>query len=325
MSRMEVGICLLPNASVPRVAGWARLCEELGLDFVGVADVQTLWPDLYVVLTQIAGTTTRIRLGPWVTNPVTRHPTVTANAIATIDALSEGRAFLGIGNGDGAVRTIGSKPAKFEELAQAISIIDKLTRGKEVETPTGGWKLGTARGKVAIYWAAADARSLTYGGRCADGVIVSGWLLPELLDRAREYIAEGARAAGRNPSEIEPIFNTGLSIDDDRGRAIETAKPYVARALARGSSTWLPDWSEDDMQRFRGQYDYYHHFRSDHELAALVPEHMVQRKAIAGTPEDCCELIRRVRDKGYTKLALIPMGDVETTVRLLATRVLPQL
>jgi 5,10-methylenetetrahydromethanopterin reductase len=325
MSRLEVGIGLIPNAPVQQVAGWARLCEASGLDFVGVADVQMLWPDLYVVLAQIAGATRRIRLGPWVTNPVTRHPTVTANAVATIDTLSEGRAFLGIGNGDGAVRTIGTTPARFEELAAAIAMIGRLARGEEVETPAGPCKLATARGRLTIYWAAADARSLVCGGGCADGVIVSGWLLPELLDRARDHIAEGARATGRDPSAVEAIFNTGLSIHDDRARALDAARPYVARALARTSSTWLPDWTEDDMKRFRSQYDYSHHFRADHELAALVPEHMVQRKAVAGTPEECGELIRRVRDRGYTKLALFPMGDVETTVRLLATRVLPLL
>jgi 5,10-methylenetetrahydromethanopterin reductase len=325
MSRLEVGIGLIPDAPVHQVASWARLCEASGLDFVGVADAQMLWPDLYVVLGQIAGATSRIRLGPWVTNPVTRHPTVTANAIATIDALSGGRAFLGIGNGDGAVRTIGSTPARFAELAAAIAMIGRLCRGEEVETPAGRCKLATARGALAIYWAAADARSLVCGGGCADGVIVSGWLVPGLLDRAREHIAEGARSAGRDPAAVEAIFNTGLSIDDDRARALDAAKPYVARALARTSSTWLPDWTEEDMQRFRSQYDYQHHFRADHELAALVPDHMVQRKAVAGTPEECCELIRRVRDRGYTKLGLFPMGDLETNVRLLTTRVLPRL
>jgi alkanesulfonate monooxygenase SsuD/methylene tetrahydromethanopterin reductase-like flavin-dependent oxidoreductase (luciferase family) len=325
MSRMEIGICLLPTRPVEEVVGWARLCEDVGLDFVGVADVQTLWPDLYMVLTAVAAGTTRIKLGPWVTNPVTRHITVTANCIATLDAISGGRAFLGIGNGDGAVRTIGTKPARFEELARAVGQIHDLSRGKPVDGLNGAWTLATARGDVTVYWAAADERSLVEGGRVADGVIVSGWLLPELLDRARHHIGEGARAAGRDPGVVEPIFNTGLSIDDDRARALNAGKPYLARALARKSSLWLPDWTEADMQAFRSRYDYHRHFRADHELSTLVPDHMVQRKAVAGTPEDCAELIRRVSAHGYTKLALIPMGDVETAVRRLATTVLRRL
>lgn len=325
MSGREVGICLIPSGSVRQVVGWVQLCEELGFDFVGLADVQTLWPDLYAVLALAAAATKRIHLGPWVTNPVTRHPTVTANAIATLDEISGGRTFLGIGNGDGSVRTIGVRPAKFAELADTVRVIYELSRGREVETPTGRWKLGTARGQVTIYWAAADARSMTWGGRCSDGVIVSGWLLPELLDRARGHILEGVRDAGRDPGEVAAILNTGLSIDEDRPRAIERAKPYVARALARSSSTWLPDWSEDDMKRFRSQYDYYHHFRADHELAALVPEAMVQRKAVAGTPAECATLMRTVFERGFTKIALIPMGDVEQSLRLLAATVLPRL
>ena len=176
MKGVEIGICLFPTVPAARIAELARLCEDLGFAFVGIGDVQTLWRNSYVALTLAAAATTRIRLGPWVTNPVTRHPTVTANAILTLNELSAGRMLLGIGVGDGAVRTIGRAPATLDELARAVTDIADAARHDE-----------HGHGAFPIYWAAAGERSLTYGGRYGDGVIVSGWIVPEHLARARRH------------------------------------------------------------------------------------------------------------------------------------------
>src|SRR5919197_4152087 len=99
---VEIGIVLEPRGDVKKVVEQAKLAEDLGFGFVGITDGQMIWSDAFVALTATALATKQIRLGPWVTNPVTRHLTVIANFICTLDALSHGRAFLGIGNGDDA-------------------------------------------------------------------------------------------------------------------------------------------------------------------------------------------------------------------------------
>jgi 5,10-methylenetetrahydromethanopterin reductase len=311
--------------SVREAAGLAQQCDDYGFGFLGMTDGQMIWRDVYVALTLAASRTKRIRLAPWVTNIVTRHPTVTANAIATLNDLSGGRAFLGIGIGDDSVRTIGRKTSTLDELAEAVTLIYDLTAGREVKTAGGTWTLSSAQGAITIYWAAANPRSLQYGGRYTDGVIASGWLVPDLLARVRNYIIEGAKLGGKDTAKTASVFNTAVSISENRDEALHAAKSYVARALCYASSTWLPNWSEADMQRFRAKYDYYHHFRPDNELAALVPDSMVPLKAVAGTPEDCVELLRMVVKAGFTNVSLIPMGDVQSVIRLLATKVLPRL
>ena len=75
----------------------ARAVEAAGYDFLGASYTQAVAPDPYCVLTEYALATKRLELGPFVTNVSTRLPVVTANAIATLDALSHGRAFLAIG------------------------------------------------------------------------------------------------------------------------------------------------------------------------------------------------------------------------------------
>jgi alkanesulfonate monooxygenase SsuD/methylene tetrahydromethanopterin reductase-like flavin-dependent oxidoreductase (luciferase family) len=174
---------------------------------------------------------------------------------------------------------------------------------------------------VPVYWAAAGERSTREGGRHADGVIVSGWNTPELLRESIEVIAEGAAAR----EHVIPIFNTGLVIDDDSSRAIGVAKPYVARALARPSSAKVAGWSTEDVERFREAYNFHRHFRSDHEIGKLVPDELVPKKAIAGTPHECAALIRQIFDAGFERLAVIPMGDTRTMLRRLARDVLPLL
>jgi 5,10-methylenetetrahydromethanopterin reductase len=112
------GIVFLPES----LTGFGELCRETeaqGFDWLGVADSQSVFRELYVALALAALHTRRVRLGPLVTNPQTRHLVVTASAIASVDELSGGRAALGLGSGDSAIYTIGAPPATVAGLEDA--------------------------------------------------------------------------------------------------------------------------------------------------------------------------------------------------------------
>jgi 5,10-methylenetetrahydromethanopterin reductase len=320
MSEIEYGVFLIPSG-VEETVAQVRLAEELGLGFAGIADSQLLWSEVWTTLAAAAAATERIRLGTWVTNPLTRHPTVTASCLCTLDELSGGRAFLGIGYGDSAVQTIGLHSARLRELAEAVDSIRRLADGERVETEHGTWALGRARPGVPIYWAADGPKQLRDAGRHADGVIANGWLVPEALEWWKQHALAGAAEAGR---DVTLIFNTGISVDEDRERALEAAKPYLARALCHDVSAFVPEWTRERVEAFRREYDYYHHIHDEHRLAELVPTDLVTRKAIAGTPAECAQLLRRVLDAGYEKVALLALGDVRKTLRLLIQRVIPE-
>src|SRR3954468_10807700 len=107
MARRPALATLIGSISPAHIGELAAQRERDGWDGVSCIDSQNIGGDVYANLAVAASTTSRVELGPWVTNPATRHPAVTASAIATIDGLSRGRAVLGIGRGHAALATSG--------------------------------------------------------------------------------------------------------------------------------------------------------------------------------------------------------------------------
>lgn len=114
-------------------AEWTRLADEAGFERIGIGDSQSLYRDVYVSATIAALNTDRAQIGPRVTNPITRHPTVTASAIASIDELTGGRAFLGIGTGHSALLNVGRRPATIDQLREYVVCVRTLFEQGEAE------------------------------------------------------------------------------------------------------------------------------------------------------------------------------------------------
>src|SRR3981189_2508692 len=89
----------------------AQRAEALGWDAAFQPDSQLRRRDTYVLMAAAARVTERILLATLLSNPVNRHPTVTASSIATVDELAPGRTLLGWGLGDHPARLLGLPPA----------------------------------------------------------------------------------------------------------------------------------------------------------------------------------------------------------------------
>ena len=125
---MKFGVSLVPH-DLSETAASARLAEDLGFDYVGIPDSQSLWKELYMSLGVVAGATNKVGIGPTVTNALTRHPAVAASAIATLNEMSGGRAYFGIGSGDSAILNLGLRPARLKELQEYIEAIRTILSG----------------------------------------------------------------------------------------------------------------------------------------------------------------------------------------------------
>src|ERR1700748_3498871 len=95
---MDIQLLLLGNVPVSRLVDRAKVAEATGYSAVWLAD-ERFYREVYTCLGQIAAHTTKVLVGPSVTDPYSRHPALTAMAIATLDEISGGRAILGIGAG----------------------------------------------------------------------------------------------------------------------------------------------------------------------------------------------------------------------------------
>src|SRR5215467_15829232 len=130
---MNLELLLLGDVPVPRLIERAKLAEANGYAVVWLAD-ERFYREVYSCLGQLAAYTSRVLLGPCVTDPFARHPALTAMAICTLDEISGGRAILGIGAGISGFAELGierRKPARA--IRESIELIRALLGGGAVD------------------------------------------------------------------------------------------------------------------------------------------------------------------------------------------------
>jgi 5,10-methylenetetrahydromethanopterin reductase len=275
-----------------------ELAEATGLGGIWVGDSPVLWRELYVLLGSAAARTSRVRLGPAVTNPVSRHVAVTASALMTLQELSGGRAALGLGLGASAVRTVGARPARLAELERAVADVRALWAGG-----AEGLAYGASEPPIPVHLGASGPRMLELSGRIGDGCLAVVGVRARQLEAARERIASGALREG-----FELTFWVPFAIADDAAEAREAVKPYVARSLRHPLPAELTDVERQAAEAIQATYAYDQHLAPGAAHARLVPDAIVEDWAVAGTPADCREQLERLALDPGERIGLVPMG-----------------
>jgi 5,10-methylenetetrahydromethanopterin reductase len=314
-ARLKFDALVLPEPDLSVTRDLVRYLEASGFDCAWIGDSPPLgWPDVYVTLTLCAGDTSRITLAPGVTNPITRHPSVTANALMNLQRLSGGRVQLGIGVGYSAVRALGLKPATLGALAEYVAELRRIFEVHRVSIP--------------IYVAASGPKALLAAGRLGDGAMVTVGTHPALIRRALDQIRLGAEQAGRDPNAIDVVFLAGLAIDDDWERAKREASPVAARRAKDAEfhpEFFLPPELEHlrhDAEQVARHYDVQRHVDPDAPHNRLVTDALVDALTLAGTPLRCAEKIAAMREAGARRVALFAAGtDRRRALELFVTKV----
>ena len=157
---LRTALLLLPSRPARALAALAARAEELGYDDLWLAD-ERFFRDVYACLATCALATRRIRLATGVTDPYSRHPALTAMALATLDELSGGRAVLGIGAGVSGFRELGVDASRSAvAIREAVELIRRLLAGDTV----------TAKGEViAFHEGGPDLRRIPARGGLPGG------------------------------------------------------------------------------------------------------------------------------------------------------------
>jgi 5,10-methylenetetrahydromethanopterin reductase len=334
--RVHFGL-VRPIRDIPEFLDWAEYADGAGYELTGFGDSQTLWADPHAMMAATAQRTKRMLLGPTVTNPITRHPTVAANAIMTIQKMSGGRAFFGIGPGDSAVYNIGAKhlPRKdFEEYALAVK---GLCAGQEVSYRGGTFKLFWDTTPVPLWVAGDGPRMLELAGRIADGVIAGGGGTPEMIEHGLRHLRVGAESVGRNSDDIPVWFMVRVLVAPTEAEGIEKMRFYMAgwlnahfrRSPTEKGLTMSPE-IEKAIRGVQSEYRGSEHvkpgstFNADLVVKYGLVEWVAERFAVTGPPD---RIIRKLEDliAAGARNFILPqvLPDAMTTTREIAEKILP--
>ncbi len=228
---MRFGLRVPTQGTAQETGAFAEQVEAAGFDFLWMPDTPLLagrWRDIYVHLTCAALCTSRLRLGPGVTNPLTRHPMVTASAILSLDEVSDGRADLVAGSGYSSAYIIGRKAATLATMQQAAQLWRSIFQGHPTELGGLEINLMPPRPQLPIYLAATGPKMLQLAGEIADGVLIMVGASPGTLAWALEQIEIGMQRARRPRHEVQRIVVVTARVEADKARAIDHMRPCAA-------------------------------------------------------------------------------------------------
>ncbi|MBI4308221.1 MAG: LLM class flavin-dependent oxidoreductase [Chloroflexi bacterium] len=314
---------------------YVRIVDGAGFWGLGIGDSQSLYQEVYVRCTMAAMQTRNVRLGPWVTNPLTRHPAVTASAIVSVDQVSGGRAYLGVGGGDSAVLNAGLRQAKMAFLDDYVRVVKALLAKGHAEWNGQRINLTFARRRVPVYVAASGPKTARLVGRMGDGAVFAMGITPEVTQDALAQLRAGAEEAGRDMQEIDVWWAVQSNLAEDDATALNELKAslitrahHAFRFTTKGKH--LPPEYEAAMQRIQQEYQPLQHatfgapahVRLADELD--VTPYLARRFAICGSPETFIRRVEEAHAAGAKQLSLhVRVADKRRFLRLWNERVRP--
>ncbi len=334
---MAIKFSLAGNAGERGFAAQVERAVEMeALGYQGIFFSESLMSGLdpFQVLTAAALRTERIQLGTAIMTMTFREPVVLANQAATLNEISQGRAILGLGTGDGTTYTMARTAMPLQQFAAGVRMIRDLVNGRAIhipkgkERPAGDLPLRAGKFPVPVWMAAGGPRALRTAGAVADGVILGAGFDLRVVAWAKEQVALGAREAGRDPAEVELIGAGIACVDDDGEHARSIARGRLANRAHQNFRFTLETVPPDErpgVEKFMAAFDVTKKIdeRSD---PALVTDYLAQRFAIAGTPAECAARIRELAQRGITNFLLtLPPKVYHQTMRQWAAQVMPRL
>jgi 5,10-methylenetetrahydromethanopterin reductase len=314
--RVEISLRIPGTAPVPEIAQLIRDVEAAGFDGAGVLDSQLLCRDVFVTMAVAAMQTSRLTIFPAVTNPFTRHASVLAGAIQSVEELAPGRIKCIIGTGYTSASTIGRKAATLAQMRTTITMMRDLLARRAVDFQGTPGQLGFAAGReLPVLMAASGPKAIELAGEIADGVLLMVGYTPGIVSAALECLERGARRSGRRLEDLEIIWAVRTGTASTTAEAQRQARPIAVHwGILRWGAHWLKDAglkipSFDIPQAVWDIYpDLSHAHNWEQAIAAtsFVPDEVVaalcDAMGLIGTPEHCAQRIMEMSRVGVTKL-----------------------
>ncbi len=227
---VQLACMVMPEGPVEEVVAAAVAAEELGCSRVWIPDEGLAARECWVTLGAVAAVTESVQLGTGITNAYTRHPGMTAAAVATLDEASAGRAALGIGAGGALTLTALAieRRAPIAAMRELVTTSRALWSGQVVDHDgvAGGFRrarLGYGRPDIPIWLAGRGPRVMRLAGELADGFIMS-FVHKELIGEHVAAIRSAADEHGRPSPRL--CYMTILATTDEARQAARSALTF---------------------------------------------------------------------------------------------------
>lgn len=331
--------------AVARTIEIGQIADRAGIESLWIMEDPDGW-DALAVLGALAHATERIRLGTGVVNPYYRHPSLIAASLATLDLLSGGRAFLGIGRGQSewyatamgipVGRPVRALEESFDLLRQWWSPPMRANAGEgATEFRVKGWERAfrPLQDRVPVYLAAVGPRAMGLAARHCDGVLFNDLSSIQFMCEAIDQVRRDAAAAGRDPDAFFFYARAAITITDDPEAVYERRKDTVAIIHALPGMERLLTSDGFDVDRIIA--DVRRVMRTDEILAAgggfgdlrrggdlkaaraAIPTDLMRQLVVAGSVEDVRRRIAQLEEIGVTHAFLAAPGR-DTTAESLA-------
>ncbi|WP_214369694.1 LLM class flavin-dependent oxidoreductase [Pseudonocardia sp. H11422] len=325
--------CIGTCAKIDQV-GLAKQAEDVGASHFGVGEGPLLFSDPYQYLALAARETSTIKLGTWVTNPLTRIAPVTANSIATLNALAPGRTFLGIGTANNALRSMGNRPATLGELDKTLTIARGLLAGQRVNhtwlgqdreieflDKNGHWY--NLEDPVEVWMSAGGPKGLAIAAKHADYMTYCLGPNPDMIGAVRRELDKAVAAAGRPPGSVKLValswfyqLRPGETWEDgiDKGFGsgpisscitnsgfmnahVDELGGGIVKASTEAAMAYLGDPSAPDAPHYLEVWAKY--LRGlDPVHRPLITKQLVDYWCLYGTPDELLEKTQLMREAG---------------------------
>ena len=306
---------------MPELIRLIQSIEAAGFDGAGILDSQLLSRDTFVVLGQAAVNTSRLTLFPAVTNPLTRHASVLAGAIQSVEELAPGRVQFVMGTGYTSASTIGRRPATLAEMRQCLQTVRALLAGESVDFGgTPGRLTFAARRPIPLIMAASGPKAIELAGEIADGALLLVGFNHGIVATALEHLERGAKRSGRRLDDLEIIWAVRVGIAATTDEARRLARPT---AVHWGVLRWGGHWVEpaglrvpkldipDAVWKIYPDLSHAHDWEAAIAATSFVPDDVVAQLCdaigLVGTPADCAARIVEMTKLGARNLYLMPL------------------
>lgn len=312
---------------------YARYAEQHGFEAVWQAESR-LVRDAIVPMAAYAAVTERIKVGSGVINNWTRNIGLLAATFLTLDDLAPDRIICGIGAWwDPLAKNVGIDRRKpLTAMRETIIVLRRLLNMERVTFHgefhhVDGIELDVVHGRrtprhVPIMIGATGDKMMELAGEIADGVVLNYCVPPEYNDNALEFLAKGAKQAGRKPEDIDKPQLVVCSVDNDREKAIDSTRGLLTQYLAQQPHIAKASGvSQDVVAQIQSILGWPATKEQINQAKHLVPEELIHRITASGTPEEARAKVAEYRKHGCDCPILYPVGgDVRLLVDTFAQK-----